>query len=78
MPLDVIESLNKKELRLALKTRYISDAEQRAVKLSQAVPLYMEETRSMNLIGQQMKDLLNEYIQSELAAEEGFYLPFPL
>ena len=71
-PKDIALRLNKKELRLALKTRYISDAEQRAVKLSQAISIFIVETRSMNLTDQQMKDLLNEYIQSGLAAEERF------
>jgi len=32
----------------------------------------MEETRSMNLADQQMKDLLDDYIQSGLASEEEF------
>jgi hypothetical protein len=59
-------------LRLALKTRYISEAKLRAKKLSQAIHIYIEETRSMNLTDQQIKDLLNDYIQSGLAAEEDF------
>ena len=45
---------------------------QRAVKLSQAIYIFMEETRFMNLTDQQIKDLLNDYIQSGLAAEEEF------
>ena len=36
-PKDIALRLHKKELRLALKTRYISEAEQRAVKLSQVI-----------------------------------------
>jgi len=35
LPLDATEPLNKKELHLALKTRYISEAAKIASKLSQ-------------------------------------------
>ena len=52
-PKDIALRLNKKELSLALMTRYMSEAEQRAVKLFQAIYTYMEETRSMNLTDQQ-------------------------
>ena len=71
-PKDIAHRLNKKELRLALKTRYINEAKLRAEKLSQAIQTYIEETRSLNLTDQQIKDLLNDYIQSGLAAEEDF------
>ena len=71
-PKDIAHRLNKKELRLALKTRYISTARKRAEKLSRAILTYIENSRSMDLTDQQIKDLLNDYIQSGLAAEEQF------
>ena len=52
-PKDIALRLNKNELSLTLMTRYMSEAEQRAAKLSQAIFIYMEETRSMNLTDQQ-------------------------
>ena len=70
LPKDVSQRLSKKELRLTLKTRYISGTTSRKT-ISSDLHI-IEETRFMNLTDQQIKDLLNDYIQSGLTAEEEF------
>ena len=70
LPKDVSQWLSKKELRLTLKTRYISGTTSRKT-ISSDLHI-IEETRFMNLTDQQIKDLLNDYIQSGLTAEKEF------